>query len=200
MAQGLDDDQLREAANEAGITPHALRQALAERDDASLARLGPPGSGTTQGAVALPQGEAMAAVRKSIERNAHRDGHAQGADRYDIVDEDEGLTYRITAQDGEDDRLSLVRIDVDTSAGRGALALAAAGTAGVSLSVVAVGWLFSWLTLTFAGVVLGVVGGLWIARNALALTHARKQGEAFAAQALADAQGLASGDRGDATP
>lgn len=196
MPQGLDDEQLREAANEAGISPQSLRQALAERDDASLARLGPPGSGTTQGAVALEQGEAMAAVRKSIERSSHRDGHAQGDGRYDVVDEDEGLTYRITAQ-GEGEGLSLVRIDVDTSAGRGALALAAAGTAGIALSVVAVGWLFSWLTLTFVGVTLGVVGGLWIARNALALAHARRQGEAFAAQALSEAQSAASGDRGD---
>lgn len=199
MPQGLDEDQLREAANEAGISPGSLRQALAERDDASLARLGPPSIGTVQGAVALDQREAMTAVRKSIERNAHRDGHAQGADRYDIVDEDEGLTYRVTAQaDGEG--LSLVRIDVDTSAGRGALALAAAGTAGVSLSIVAVGWLFSWLTLTFAGVALGVVGGLWIARNAMALAHARRQGEGFAAQALGEAQAAASGDRGDSLP
>jgi hypothetical protein len=199
MADGLSEEQLREAANEAGITPHALRQALAERDDASLARLGPPGSGTVQGAVAMEQREAMAAVRKSIERSSHRDGHAQGDERYDIVDEDEGLTYRITAR-GEGEGLSLVRIDVDTTAGRGALALAAAGTAGVSLSVVAVGWLFSWLTMTFAGVALGVIGGLWIARNAMALAHARKQGEAFAAQALGEAQSAASGDRGDVLP
>jgi len=195
MPEGLTDEQLREAANEAGITAHALRQALAERDESSLALLGPPGAGTTQGAVAMPPRDAMTAVRKSIERNAHRDGHAQGEDRYDIVDEDEGLTYRVTSR-GESEGLALVRIDVDTSAGRGALALAAAGTAGIALSVVAVGWLFSWLTLTFVGVTLGVVGGLWIARNALALAHARRQGEAVAAQALAEAQAVASGDRG----
>jgi hypothetical protein len=199
MPEGLSDEQLREAASEAGISPHALRQALAERDESSLALLGPPGAGTTQGVVAMPQRDAMTAVRKSIERNAHRDGHAQGDERYDIVDEDEGLTYRVTSK-ADSEGLSLVRIDVDTAAGRGALALATAGTAGVALSVVAIGWLFSWLTLTFAGVALGVVGGLWIARNALALAHARRQGEAFAAQALADAQDAASGNRRNDAP
>lgn len=191
MPEGYTDEQLREAASEAGISPIELRQALVEREGGGLMRPPPPGAGTVQATVALAAPAAITAVRRSIEENAHRSGHAQGEGRYDIVDDDLGLTYRVTAND-DGDGLSVVRIDVDTGAGRGALALAGAGTGGVALTVVCIGWLFSLTTLWLIGLGIGALGGLWIAKNAVVLASARRRGVDLATHALNAAQETAS--------
>lgn len=193
MPEGFTDEQLREAASEAGVSPIELRQALVERDGGGLMRPPPPGLGTVQATIALAAPAAITAVRRSIEHNAHHSGHAQGEGRYDIVDDDQGLTYRVTAND-DGDGLSVVRIDVDSGAGRGALALAGAGTAGVALTVTCIGWLFSLTTLWLIGLGIGALGGLWIAKNAVSLASARRRGEAIAAQALNEAQDAASSE------
>src|SRR5690606_29281559 len=88
MAQ-LSDEELREAAAEAGISPHELRHALAQREGTDLARpddagtlMGPPERGASEahvvGRIGRPPGQAIAAVRASIERQTGRTGHRQG--------------------------------------------------------------------------------------------------------------------------
>lgn len=192
MPEGFTDQQLREAASEAGISPVELRQALAERSGGAL--MSAPARGVVlQAAIALAAPGALATVRRNIETLAGHTGHGQGEGRFDIVDDNQGLTYRINAGDAGNG-LALVRIEVDTSAGRGALALAGAGVGGIALTVACIGWLFSVTTVWLAGLGIGVLGALFVARGALALAGARRRGEALAAQALGEAQTAASTD------
>lgn len=191
MPEGFTNEQLREAASEAGISPVELRQALAEREGALVPRAA-GALATLQGGVALAVPEAVTTVRKSLERLSGRGGHAQGDGRYDIVDDDHGLTYRISAQDDGAGH-SLVRIDVDTDAGRGALMLAAAGTGGVALTVTAIGWLFSLTLVWLVGLGLGGLGAAFVAKNLVALSRAKHRAEALAATALGEAQGADPG-------
>src|SRR5687767_2091892 len=106
---GYSDEELRQAAAEAGISPQELRIALAERDGAQLpatkgGRLGalvPRRSGNVkqvESPLAMPPRDALGAVRSSIETQTGLRGHQQGDGRADIVDDGTGLTYRIHSE------------------------------------------------------------------------------------------------------
>lgn len=201
MASGLSDDELRAAAAEAGISPQELRHALAERqgtdlgtdlvrpEDARMSVLGPPTRGSSaehaEARVKLPPEQALAAVRKSIERQTGKSGHKQGDGEADIVDDDARVTYRLRAQaDGGGG--SLVRVDVDPSAGKGLAALGSIGTLGLTVLLVGVGALIS-NTILLLGLGLGAVGGLLLGRLMLKLRAATAGAHAIASHALMEA-------------
>lgn len=198
----LSDDELRDAAAEAGISPQELRHALVERDGGALERpaeasasvLGPPQRGlSTQHAearVGLPPSEAVTAVRKSIERQTGSQGHAQGSDEADVVDEDARLTYRIRAED-DGSGGALVRVDVDPSAAKGLAALSGTAVGGIALGLVALGWLLS-TTLLVGGLGVGVVGGLLLFRAFAKLGQASNSARAIASHALMEAEDAAA--------
>ncbi len=191
----LTDDELREAAAEAGISPQELRIALAERagdlpatQDAGSA-VGALTRGTSaahvESRIDAPPAEALASVRSSLERQTGRGGHGQGDGSADIVDDDAGLTYKIrSTPDGAGG--ALVRVDIDTSAGKGVQSLAATGLAGVSLTMLALGMLFS-TTLVFGGLGLGALGAVLVLRNFTKLRGAAGRAQALASHALMEA-------------
>lgn len=194
----LTDEELREAAAEAGISPQELRMALAERSG-DLAVL-PSGAGTLMGppqrgvsathaesSVSLAPPEALRHVQASIERQTGKRGHKQGADETDIVDDDAGLTYRIRAQD-DGAGGALVRVDVDPSQGKGSQAMAAVGSGGVATVLFALGWLFSFTTLWVAGLGIGGIAGLLLARSVLRLRGSTSSAHAIAAHALMETE------------
>jgi hypothetical protein len=195
-AGGYSDEELRQAAAEAGISPQELRTALAERDGAlvpakkGIASLVPRRESQVrhvESPLAMPPREALGAVRGSIEAQTGLRGHQQGDARADIVDDGAGLTYRILSEtDGAGG--SLVRVEIDPSTGRGAQALATTGVVGITATLVALGWLFGALTLVFGGAAVGVLGGLLIGRNALRLLKATNHAQGTAAQALMEAE------------
>jgi hypothetical protein len=193
----LSDEELREAAAEAGISPHELRHALAQREGTDLALgdgagsvLGPPvrGSSAThvEGALAQPPPRALAAVRASIERQTGRSGHRQGEHEADVVDDDLGLTYRVRTQD-DGAGGALVRIDVDPTAGRSFRNLALTGVGGVTLAIVGLGLLLGSLMLVLGGAGVGVLGGLWVGRRAGQLARGLVSARAIASNALMEA-------------
>jgi hypothetical protein len=201
MAQ-LTEDELREAAAEAGISPNELRQALAVRDGGDLARaptssvLGAPTRGVaahfTEGRIRKPPRDALAAVRASIERHIGKSGHNQGADEADVVDDDANLTYRIrSVDDGAGG--ALVRIDVDPSGGKGFAALSAVSTSGVTLALLGLGWLLGSTLFVLGGLGVGALGGFVIARNLIGLRISTQRAAGVAAQALVDAEEGAAG-------
>jgi hypothetical protein len=195
MAEGFSDDDLREAAAEAGISPAELRTALAERDGGgtkALARREQAVPARLDGAVALPPSDAIAAVRGSIERQTGLRGHMQGEAQADIVDDGSGLTWRVHGRSDEGGG-ALVRIEVDPSAGTGAQKLALGGVIGITTALVGIGALFGALTLVFGGVGVGVLGAIVLGRNALRLAKASRNAEAVAAQALVEAEERGSG-------
>ena len=191
---GFSEEELRQAAAEAGISPQELRVALAERDGtiapASKRAIVPRRASPVkqvESSLAMPPRDAMGAVRNSIEKQTGLRGHQQGEARADIVDDGAGLTYRIHSEtDGAGG--SLVRVEVDSTTGRGAQALATTGVVGITATLIALGWLFGALTLMFGGAAVGVLGGLLIGRNALRLMHATNIAQGTAAQALLDAE------------
>lgn len=198
----LSDEELRQAAAEAGISPQELRLALAERHGNLPARppsagsiMGPPTRGVStthvEGRVTMPPPQALEAVRRSIERQTGKRGHRQGEGEADLVDEDAGLTYRVrSSSDGGGG--ALVRVDVDVSSGKGTQALATTGVVGVTATLVALGWLFGAVTLWLGGLGLGALGGLLIFRNLVKLRGATASAHAIAAHALMEAEDRAS--------
>lgn len=209
MAQ-LSDDELREAAAEAGISPHELRHALAEREGAGLARpesaaglMAPPDRGATagyvEGRIARPPAHALAAVRASIERQTGRTGHRQGEHAADVVDDDLGLTYRVRTQD-DGAGGALVRIDVDPTSGRSARNLAITGVVGITLAVVGLAMLINATTLLLGGVGLGVLGGLLVGRRAGRLSRGLVGARAVAAHALMEAEDTSDSPQGVLPP
>jgi len=197
MAQ-LSDEELREAAQEAGISPHELRHALAERDGSALARpeeatslMGPSTRGESasfvEGRIAKPPDAALAAVRSSIERQTGKSGHRQGESEVDIVDDSLGLNYQLrTSEDGGGG--ALVRVDVDPTSGRSFRNLAAAATMGVTLAIVGLAMLISSTMIGVAGMGLGVFGGLMIIRRSARLAQGIANAHAISAQALMEAE------------
>lgn len=193
----LTDEELRDAAAEAGISPQELRVALAERNGDLPATVD---SGSAVGAltrgtsaahvesrIPAPPAEALSAVRSSLERQTGRTGHGQGDGEADLVDDDAGLTYKVrSTPDGAGG--ALVRVDIDTSAGRGVQSLAATGVGGVSLTMLALGWLFGATTLMFGGVGLGALGVALILRNFSKLGRSAAHAQAVASQALMEAE------------
>jgi hypothetical protein len=193
----LTEDELRQAAAEAGISPQELRVALAERHGGAAAvhaprsLMGPPQRGMpvthVESRIGMAPREALAAVRTSIERQTGKRGHHQGESEFDIVDEDQGLTYRMrVADDGGGG--ALVRVDIDPSSGKGTQALATTGVLGICATLVALGWLFAASTLWLGGIGIGVLGGLLIGRSNLKLRSAGRHAHAIAAQALMEAE------------
>jgi len=196
----LSDDEVLEAAAEAGLSPQEVRLALAERNavatpPASLSPLGTPSRGLSarhvEGRLALRPNHALAELRRSIERQTGKTGHKQGEDQADIVDDERGLTYRIRARD-DGASGALVRVDIDPAQGHGGQALATTGIVGVTASIVALGWLFSATTLWLGGLGFGLLGGLLLVRNALRLRQATAAAHGVAAHALLEAEERAS--------
>lgn len=193
----LTDEELKAAAAEAGISPQELRIALAERNGNlpatmdSHSAVGALTRGTSAGHVESripsPPAQALAAVRASLERQTGRTGHGQGDGSADLVDDDAGLTYKVrTTPDGAGG--ALVRVDIDTSSGKGVQSLAATGIAGVSLTMLALGWLFGATTLVFGGLGLGALGAALILRNFAKLSRSAAHAQAVASQALMEAE------------
>lgn len=199
----LSDDELRQAAAEAGISPQELRIALAERHgnlparpDPARSLMGPPqrGMAATHVEARIPAAprDALASVRRSIERQTGKQGHNQGDAEADLVDEDAGLTYRIrTSDDGGGG--ALVRVDIDPSSGKGTQALATTGVVGIAATLVALGWLFGAATLWLGGLGVGVLGALLIGRSSLKLRNGTRTAHAIAAHALIEAEDARQG-------
>lgn len=187
--EGFSNDDLREAAAEAGISPAELRDALVEREGGpkvttALART--PGTQLAlEGAIAAAPPRALTLVRESIERQTGLGGHHQGEARYDIVNDREGLTYRVHVRSDEAGG-ALVRVDVDATAG--ALVLSAGTLGSAALLSIAIGLLASVPTLWLGGFGLAAVTGLWIAARLTRVAQARRRAESIAAQALVDAE------------
>lgn len=124
----LSEQEIREAADEAGLSPREVRLALRDAEPArvpavrgGVSLMPPPSRGQTmhhvENALALPAKEALTTVRRALERELGQQGHQHGELEAAIVDERHGLTYRVQAED--DGRGgSLVRIDVDPAAAR----------------------------------------------------------------------------------
>jgi hypothetical protein len=188
---GFSDDDLREAAAEAGISPAELRTALAEREGivgtTALAKRGQSTPARLDGAVGLPPRDALAAVRASIERQSGFRGHLQGEAQADIVDDGHGLTWRVHSRTDEGGG-ALVQVEIDRSAGAGAQKLATAGLIGISGAVVAVGALFGALTLVLGGFAIAGIGGFVLMRNFVRMMQASRNAESIAAQALVEAE------------
>lgn len=194
----LSEEDLQETAAEAGLSPNELRIVLAERRGgpvagrgSRLSPVGPPRRGVSviqvEGRLNMEREEALAAVRSSIERQTGKRGHKQGDSEADIVDEDNGVTYRLrTAEDGAGG--SLVRIDIDPSQGKGTQALVTTGVFGVTATLVAMGWLFGATVLWLVGLGFGAIGGLVIARSIVNLHRASGSAHSIAAQALMEAE------------
>jgi hypothetical protein len=209
----LSDQELREAAAEAGISPHELRHALAQREGVDLVRrdgdggpasvMGPPARGSSaahvEGPVARPPAHALAAVRASIERQTGRTGHRQGEHEADVVDDDLGLTYRVRAQD-DGAGGALVRIDVDPTSGRSARAVALAGVGGVAFVLLGLGLVFGSTMLVLGAIALGGLGGLWVGRRAAQLGRGLASARAIAGNALMEAEDEAGGAPQGALP
>jgi hypothetical protein len=209
MAQ-LSDQELREAAAEAGISPHELRHALAERQGSDLARpdeatslMGPPSRGATatfvEGRVAQPPAEAITSVRASIERQTGRTGHRQGELEADVVDDDLGLNYRLRTQD-DGAGGALVRVDVDPTSGKSARTMAGVGVGVVTFVVLGLSWLLGSTMLGIGGVALGVLGGLMVFRRSGKLTQGITAARAIAGHALMEAEDKARGPQGALPP
>ncbi len=186
--EGFSNDELREAAAEAGISPAELRDALAERDGGpkttALARR--PGTALAlEGAIAAPPAQALMRVRQSIERQTGLGGHHQGDARFDIVDDRDGLTYRVMVRSDEASG-ALVRVDVDATAG--ALALSAGGLGGAAVLSVVIGVLLGAPMLWLGGFGLAAVTGFLVAARLARVAQARRRAESIAAQALVDAE------------
>ena len=109
----------------------------------------------------------------------------------DIVDEQSRLTYRIRSQD-DGSGGSLVRVDVDPSAGKGYAALTGTAMGGISLTMFALGLLFSATTLAGAGVAMAAVGGFILFRTLAKLGSATKSAKAIASHALMEADDAAA--------
>lgn len=197
MAQ-LTDEELRDAAAEAGISPNELRHALAVReggDDADLPAtasvMGGPARGIAvkhaEGRIQRPPRDALAAVRTSIEKQSGKSGHNQGEDEADIVDDDAGLTYRIRSRD-DGAGGALVRIDIDPTQGRGLAALRGVSVGGVTVAMIGLAWLFSSTLLWLGAAGVGILGAYLVAKSFAGGGLAARRAQGIAAQALVDAE------------
>jgi hypothetical protein len=197
----LSDQELRDAAAEAGISPQELRHALAQREGVDLVRqdgdggppsvLGAPARGASaahvEGPVARPPAHALAAVRASIERQTGRSGHRQGEHEADVVDDDLGLTYRVRTQD-DGAGGALVRVDVDPTSGKAARTVALTGVIGVAMVMLGLGLLFGSTMFLIGAIAVGGLGGLWVGRRSAQLGRGLASARAVAANALMEAE------------
>lgn len=191
---GLSEQELREAAAEAGISPEELRRALVERN-------GPQANGkalvrrpesaamaqySAETRLELPPEQALDVVRRALAKQVGNTGHRQGPSRADIVDDSAGVVYKIsTENDGQGG--ALVKVDVDAGAGRSNLALGGFILGGFSLGITAFGALLAPLIM-WAGITLGVVGATALFFAAARLSQGRRRAELIVAQALVEAE------------
>ncbi|MDC0671440.1 hypothetical protein [Nannocystis radixulma] len=191
---GLSEQELREAAAEAGISPEELRRALVERN-------GPQANGkalvrrpenaamaqySAETRLELPPEQALDVVRRALAKQVGNTGHRQGPSRADIVDDSAGVVYKVsTENDGQGG--ALVKVDVDAGAGRSNLALGGFILGGFSLGITAFGALLAPLIM-WAGITLGVVGATALFFAAARLSQGRRRAELIVAQALVEAE------------
>jgi len=186
----LTDQELREAAAEAGISPEELRQALAQRSGATsptaLARSAGAAaqaySARTQ--LALPPDRAAETLRAAIQRHVGHRGHRQGNGDIDILDDRSGMLYRIHSEsDGQGGAL----VEVRTERTGNNLALAAVMFAGVALGVTVLGYMLSTM-LMMLGLGLLVASGVGVVMAGGRAAGMQKQAELVVAQALVEAE------------
>jgi len=192
---GLSEQELREAAAEAGISPEELRRALVERNQPqggagkALARRADAPEQLQYSAetrLDLPPEQALDVVRRAFARQVGHTGHRQGPSRADIVDEGAGVVYKIsTTGDGQGG--ALVKVDVDAGAARSNLALGGFILGGFSLGITAFGALLAPLIM-WAGITLGVVGAAALFLASARLSQGRRRAELVVAQALVEAE------------
>lgn len=188
----LTDQELREAAAEAGISPEELRQALVQRSGGA-----PSGGGaltrssaaavqnySAQTHLSLPPDQALEQVRGAIGKQVGHRGHRQGGGAIDILDDKTGILYRITAEaDGAGGAL----VHVTTERSGSNMALATAMFVAASLGVVALGWLLFPLLFWLGLGMLGAGGvGLFLASQKGASNG--RQAQLVVSQALVDAE------------
>jgi hypothetical protein len=186
----LTEQELRDAAAEAGISPEELRQALVQRSGGA-----PPGAiaratgasvqaYSAQTQLSLPPDQAAERVRSAIGKQVGHRGHRQGSGDIDILDDKTGMLYRIhTEADGQGG--ALVHVSTDRTGGTMALAGVMFGLA--SLGVIAFGWLFSSLIFWLGFGLLAAGGaGLFLANQRVASNH--RQAQLVVSQALVDAE------------
>lgn len=185
----LSDREIAEAAAEVGISPAELRRAMAERSGNLPARVAEQSQGviaaSSRGSVhdfvetrvQAPPTEALAHVRRFLEKSSGQKGHQQGQGQVDIVDDKKGIVYRMRAE-GDGAQGSIVRVDIDLSVAKARpayLALTApviGGVVGLTMALV-LGTLASvavWGPFTAL-----VVGAFFMMRrsSSQALEHAR---------------------------
>jgi len=186
----LTDQELREAAAEAGISPEELRQALVQRSG------GGPGTALSKSAgaavasysaqtrLALPPERASESLRTAIARQVGHRGHRQGNGDIDILDDRSNILYRVHAEpDGQGGALVSVRTERTGSS----LALAAVMFTTVALGVTALGFLLSSL-LMWLGVGLLLAGGAGVFMAGGRAAGNQRQAELVVAQALVEAE------------
>jgi len=190
MSVQLTPEELREAAAEAGISPEELRRAMAGRDGALVPTANGDRRPTVYNAenqIPFPPEKAAETVRRALERISGARGHRQGKGKADIVDTEHGVTYRIVAtKDGAGG--SIVRVDVDPSAGAGTFALMAFLLGGVSLVSIGIGLLFSMTLFLVAGLAVAGISGLALFNNRRKMLEGRSYGEGVVAQAILEAE------------
>jgi hypothetical protein len=188
----LTDQELRDAAAEAGISPEELRQALVQRSGGA-----PPGalaratggaavqSYSAQTHLSLPPDQAAEQVRGAIGKQVGHRGHRQGNGDIDILDDRTGMLYRIHSEpDGQGGAL----IHVATERTGGTMALASVMFGAVTLGVLTIGWLFAWSLIFWLGLGMLAAGGagLFLANQRVATNH--RQAQLVVSQALVDAE------------
>lgn len=189
----LTEQELREAAAEAGISPEELRRALVQRESPAPTALARRASNSealaaysAEAHLPLPPDRALDVVRRSLARQVGHSGHRQGSSRADIVDDSAGVVYKVSsAADGEGG--ALVKVEVDTGAGRSNLALGGLILGGLSLGITAFGALLAPL-LMWIGISLGVIGAAGLVFASARLQGGRKHAELVVAQALLEAE------------
>jgi hypothetical protein len=185
----LTDQELRDAAAEAGISPEELRQALSQRSSSPGTALAKSASAAVQGysaqtQLALPPDHAVEGVRAAIARQVGHRGHRQGNGDIDILDDRTGMLYRIHgSSDGQGGALVQVRSERTGSS----LALAAVMFTTVALGVTALGFLLSSLMM-WLGLALLVAGGAGVLLAGGRVAGAQRQAELVVAQALVEAE------------
>ncbi len=186
----LTDQELREAAAEAGISPEELRQALVQRSGGApghaLARstgnAAAPYSAQTR--LAQPPEHALEGVRAAIGRQVGHRGHRQGNGDIDILDDRNNILYRVHADpDGQGGALVQVRTERTGSS----LALAAIMFATVALGIVALGFFLSTM-MVWLGVFLAAAGGAGVFLAAKRGAGGQRHAELVVAQALVEAE------------
>lgn len=187
----LTEQELRDAAAEAGISPEELRQALVQRSGGAPAGPLARTSGTTamqgysaQTNLSVPPDQAAERVRGAIGKLVGHRGHRQGGGAIDILDDKTGMLYRIhTEADGQGGAL----VNVSTERSGGTMGLAAVMFGATSLGVIALGYLFFPL-LFWLGVGMLMAGGagLFLANQRIAGHH--RQAQLVVSQALVDAE------------